>query len=301
MKFILLNYIDRSGSSFLMNELSKHPYVLTFPEMAHWSGILLRNGSIPFSLKKKPFLNAENEIKEHPQLKQWNISCEILRQLQGKTYSEVFFDLLSTYAAKVNAKAKVWVFKQQFFDAIPNIEDAFRARGFKITPLILLRHPCAIFNSQLKAKEQFPELSFNNNPLFFSKQWNALQKATKISDIQTVYYEELLENTKTIITQLYQQWQLNTNATFQNTGTYFQTLNETEKILHDNITSAADKNRIDAWKNELGDKYQQYLKRKLVDTQTQKYYIPGKPMFIWLTVTFDIIYKFKNLLKRFFR
>ncbi len=304
MKLIILNYIDRSGSTFLINRLSRHPDILVFPEAAVFSSYLLKNPQQQFkadnSLIRKIFvLSRENKQPDPWQLK------ELINRNRSKEISniDVFIEMLGTYAQKHNNKAGIWIFKQPNMLVLLENTKKITVPGFEIKYACIIRDPRAVFNSQLKASQDFPDLSFYNNPLIAANIWlyfyNKAKSFSGNPDFYLVYYEQLIRQYKKEFEALMKFIDPDINSDlYLKKGKLVNLLSETEKNLHPKINDQPDILRIDAWKEEL-----KPLMIKLIDNYTlKKQYIPeykGNSLHVnaLIRLLAEIYYKLRIVMK----
>lgn len=304
MKLIILNYIDRSGSTFLANQLSRYPDVLVFPEAGFFSGWLLKNPQQKF--KVDDFLDKRISIllEEKNQLDLWQLKELVNRNWSKETANiDVFLEMLRIYAEKYNNNAGIWVFKQPNMLTFMENNKELTVPGFEIKYACILRDPRAVFNSQLKASRDFPNLSFYKNPLVAAYTWlyfyNKAKSFSGNSNFYTVYYEQLIRQYKEEFSafMIFMGLNVNSNLYIQK-GKLFELLSETEKSLHSKINDEPDILRIDAWKEEL-----KPLMIRLIDDYTlKKQYIPeykrnNPPVFFLIRLLAEIYYKIRIILK----
>ncbi|UCH15429.1 MAG: sulfotransferase [Bacteroidales bacterium] len=304
MKLIILNYIDRSGSTFLVNQLSRYPDILVFPEAGIFSSYLLKKPQQQFkadsSLKRKISVL----LKEREQPDPWQLTELINRNHSKETSNiDVFIEMLVTYAEKHNNKAGIWVFKQPNMLSLLENSKKLTVPGFEIKYVCIIRDPRAVFNSQLKASQDFPELSFYKNPLVSAHTWlyfyNKAKSFSGNSDFHLVCYEQLIKQYKKEFEALMKfiGHDINSSLYFKK-GELVNLLYETEKRLHPKINDQPDVLRIDAWKEEL-----KPLMIKLIDKYTlKKQYIPeykgnGFHINALIKLLAEIYYKLRIVMK----
>ena len=304
MKLIILNYIDRSGSTFLANQISKFSEILVFPETCFFSGYLLKNPQQKFKVDNSLKRRISILLEEKNQLHQWHLSELVNRNWSKETANiDVFFEMLRIYAEKHNSKARIWVFKQpNMFTLIEN-NNKLKVPGLEIKYICIIRDPRAVFNSQLKASRDFPDLSFYKNPLVAAYTWLYFYNKTKSfsgnSDFYLVYYEQLISRYNEEFSALMKFLEHNVNSDlYCKKGKLFELLSETEKSLHSKINDEPDILRIDAWKEEL-----KPLMIRLIDNYAlKKQYIPeyeknNPPVNFVIRLLAEIYYKMRIVLK----
>ncbi len=257
MKLIILTYVDRSGSTFLANQISRCPSVFVFPEAGGLSRYLLENPLQKF--KGNKFLEKRLLIKtkQNYQLQQWPLKELINRSWDIATKNiDVFIEMLKLYAAKLGSKADIWMFKQPNLFSLHENKGYLNKQPFKLEHICLLRDPRAVFNSQYSASKLFPTLSFYKNPLISAHTWLYFYKKAKIyskdTNFHLVYYEKLLLDLPGQLKELGKFLGIETPS-FKviGKGKLFNLLSDIEKILHQKIDDNPDGSRSNAWEIEL--------------------------------------------------
>lgn len=271
MKLIIINYIDRSGSTFLANQIGKYPKVLVFPEAGFFSAYLLKNPLQKFKFNNYLIKRISTLSEEKNNSDQWQLKELINRNRNKETVNiNVFIEMLKIYAEKHNNKAKLWIFKQtNIFNLMEN-NKRIKVPGFKIKYVCIIRDPRAVFNSQYKVSRHFPNLPFYKNPLVAAHTWLYFYNKTKSFsgdlDSYIIYYEKLISQCNKELLKLFKFMGLNVSYNYKvQNDNLFERLSETEKKLHSKINDKPDIMRITAWKEEL-----KPLMIKLIERHTLK-------------------------------
>lgn len=254
MKLVFLQYIDRSGSSYLANLLSNNKQVYVFPEAGYLNSILLKNPSRKFRKGNAIQRRLEEDSESHFQMKHWPIKELFELKLNNTTYFELFLRLLKLYARKHKLNKLLWVFKFQYTPGVIKYINEAIFNGFEFYSILLFRDPRAICNSQIRVAKEYPQLVFSQNPLILIKKWNKFyREASKVYPNESkliVKFEDLIkQSTETHIS-------LSAFLTIEreldeNENNYYSQLTAIEKQLHSQIINNPTDERVHAWETEL--------------------------------------------------
>jgi len=246
MRLIFLSYINRSGSSFLAQQLSKYDDIFVFPE-----GDALID---EFLLKSKINLNPDYLIKlfsKDYKLKNWNITEKEINTITPKYNSkkDIFLNILLTIKNKYKPDANILIFKKQ--DAFIKNDKLKKILNHNIELISIIRDPRAIFISQKNALGPYKNKPFNINPLITSYSWGSyINKISYINNAIIIKYEDFVNNTdkseKTVLDQISSNKKKSSKSI-----TYWDLLSDAEKKLHSNIDKEPQNESINKWKQTI--------------------------------------------------
>lgn len=235
MEFVFLTYIDRSGSTFVLNCLNKIETIAVCPEGDLLFELFLRNPNAKISSVAEAI---ENNFYKDKKLCQWNFSfSEIELALQNTTNKQVFESLLSQYAKRVNPLSEVVVIKALEVIYLKNVI----SENYK--NIRLIRDPRACFVSQKKA-------GFNSNPFKTAKYWAYNTTNLDLGDSFSLYYEDLIKDYSNSFSQLLDFINVENNTKLVESDSSDYIFSSTLH-LHKNINSSPLVSRIYAWKTEI--------------------------------------------------
>lgn len=255
-KFIFISYINRSGSTLLLNMLSKLKGFFVCPESNQFFDLFLQKPNEFFG-ESLAFRNKFHlAISQDPQIKHLKLDkiYGIDKIPKGGTNLEMFFNLLDDYKNLVMPGAKHIVYKHnnlyQLMDKVPIIP------GHKTMFITLIRDVRGIFASQCKTVNPYSGHRLNNNPLITAYSWNKLINHTIYNanrkNIYTIKFEDLISNNKTCIVELLKKLDISNPVTEFNRSFWLENrLPEQEKSLHPNINLSPVLEKPEEWKEEL--------------------------------------------------
>lgn len=168
MKVVFLSYINRSGSTFLANELSKSKGICVCPESEFLVSCFLSKPKAAFNKRQQAqtikLLFSESKFVHWGLLK-----TEVEEVLQFSTCrSDAFMQILLAYKQKQKPNAKAIVFKHN------NILKKTKGLSFvncEVYYLALQRLPLAIFESQKRTFDPETGKVMCANPLALAMKW----------------------------------------------------------------------------------------------------------------------------------
>lgn len=260
---VLVSYVNRSGSSFFFEQVSKSPYVVACLEAEVLIYELLLNPHKRIS--SKIIRNIIGWLKTDPKLSSWNLTKDDLKGINTTDYCiEAFIKILKCYARKVKPKADTIFFKgTKLIDVFIDCEDVIKENGFN--SLCIIRDPRAVFNSQKKSVSSISNKPFSSNPLSFAYEWETFVRKTlylkKKGNIILLMYEEIVSNPQSVIEKL-SGILPSTSFVKTDKGDYFSRLPIAQVHLHENIIDEPNVKRLTAWEYEL-DKTDIFIVNKL--------------------------------------
>lgn len=254
--FIFISYINRSGSTLLLNMLSKLKGFFVCPESNQFFDLFLQKPNEFFG-ESLVFRNKFHlAISQDPQIKHLKLDkiYGIDKIPKGETNLEMFFNLLDDYKNLVMPGAEYIVYKHNNLYQI--IDKVSIIPGHKTMFITLIRDVRGIFASQCKTLNPYSGHRLNNNPLITAYSWNKLINHTiyyanrKI--IYIIKFEDLISNNKTCIVELLKKLEISNPVNEFNRSFWLENrLPEQEKSLHPNIILSPALEKLEEWKEEL--------------------------------------------------
>ncbi len=248
---ILLAYQNRSGSSFLFEQLSKYANVCVCLEAEVLIYELLMH---PFDhFTKIGFEKVLDWSANDPKFIHWNLGSEELKGLLNvKTNFDAFVFILKAYKNKVLPEANAIAFKgTKVIDFLRTYPKLIQASKFITVGLV--RDPRGIFNSQKGNIDSIGRLPFAQSAVSFSLSWNRyIKKMTEIEakyEMKIIKYEDFIANT-----EVQNVWGHPITISFRAEGNYYKRIPESQKHLHKLVPLEPKPLRINAWQNELDEK-----------------------------------------------
>lgn len=246
--YIFIGYCDRSGSTFLLNELNKIEGVVVCPELDLLVRVLLKNPHK--EINPKFSRNFRQAILSDKKFEFWDIPIS----LNGcKTRIDLFFKIINDYSQKLNKSPRFIVFKErsilEYYKVLSNSNQ-------KTYFLSLVRDPRAVYASQKRTINFSQNRLMSKNALTTARIWNRhcnnIEKLEKNNSyFKTITYEELIGNVELTIQNLI-DWFLKTYSKIsykfdRESQPFFDKVTEKHILVGEPPIT----NRIIAWKNEL--------------------------------------------------
>lgn len=205
--FVFIYYVSRSGSTFLMNELSKAKGVLTCPEGDILIDIFLRVKNRNRLVTINDWQKISNKLAQNEKMQIWRLDLiKLGYRVINKRFKDAFFQVLLSYAEAFNDRTDYIMFKSTLLiNRELSIEDFVEKRKIKIISLI--RDSRGIYASQKKFK-LFPSgHQMADNPITVSYKWENHYKISLYyahNDFFSIFlYEELIRNLDRVIIKIY--------------------------------------------------------------------------------------------------
>ena len=247
LQTILITYINRSGSTFLLNQLSKFKGVLVIPEGEILVEKLLRHP------EQNTYINLCVLFKNDFKLQSWNLSIEDINNIDTQSNNiVVFFNVLNKYREINYPDSDILLFKAYEFIHMENLfkRDIQERYNFKI--IVIIRDIRAIFASQ--KKNYYRGRVLENNPYSAVIKWNEFIRNYQKSanDLIPVQYESLILNFKNVLNNLLIKInpELQKRVKIEN-KTVSDKLPPSQRNLHQFINLPPIEAKVDQWKNEL--------------------------------------------------
>jgi hypothetical protein len=315
MDYIFLTYINRSGSTFLANELSKFNEILVCPEADILANLLLVKPQEDIRKSGNFILKS---LKSDSQLRSWGLTeVDFYWPEDVITRFDAFKQVLSTFARKQQRHPKYIVYKaERLFQLVPGISLLQEDNGANFFFISLIRDIRAIFYSQYTTYLPASNKTFSNNPVATSLYWNnyiATIKKYRTPLHLSIHYEDLILEFNSSMKKICGFLSLNATIQKNRTGELVHYMPETHKKIHKNIGQAPLKERVTYWKSHLdmkdsfliekaSGKYLGLLGYNKTSTQKLSYFYTI--LFVWLKFTYrlrilcvKIIFKIKNILE----
>jgi len=247
----LVAYMNRSGSSFFFEQISKCSKVTVCLEAEVLVYELLQKPKKKLSSSK--INNIYKWIETDRKLSNWKLSTSDLQGLEKSNYNiDAFIRILESYAQKVNPKAEYIFFKAtKLIDFLGKHQDVMKE--YNIQSIGIIRDPRAIYNSQCSNKISDSNACFSNNPYSFAIEWNSYIKKIvtleKEKKIQLFFFENIVSEIEVVNITLTSKFGISFIGS--DIGNYCKRLPAQQIHLHKNISTKPNKNRISAWKEEL--------------------------------------------------
>jgi hypothetical protein len=256
MKILFLTYLNRSGSTFLANQLSKSPEICVCPESDILYELLLTNPLKEFYADRKKFWYVLNELEKDKKFSLWNFNrIELFDKISTCRNSlEICITILTCYTGKHKPDASVVLFKNseliRLIAALP--ESAIK--HYNLEWIGLTRDIRAIYVSQSTTYSPHTGKPMCTNPYSLALQWNSFIKQSisynELNYFHNLRYEDLIQDTHMVITNITAALGVNYQLTwiYEKKGDIDEVLSQEYHEIHPLVNQLPDKSRVYHWK-----------------------------------------------------
>jgi len=241
--YIFIGYCDRSGSTFLLNELNKIDGVVVCPELDLLVRLLLKN---PHKEINPRFLrNFRQAISNDKKFVLWDIPID---STGCKSRIDFFFKIIDNYSYKFIQNPRFIVFKERsILEYYKVLGNSYRNVCF----VSLIRDPRAVFASQKRTINLSQNRLMSNNALTTARIWNRHCRTNERIDIKTIIYERLIGNLEFTIQGLFRWIEKSDSSLSYKTDIEAQPFYNKIEEKHTLVSEPPIISRINAWEKEL--------------------------------------------------
>ena len=254
---LFLIYQNRSGSTFLANQLSGNSNIAVAPEGHEGLQRLLAKHTGARSREKRVERLLE-DIRTDPKLSSWQLDPEIVSHKMADLHDPfaMFVALCEAFADKHRPDARSVVVKGHFLHsllmspALHGLKDDRSIRG-----LYLLRDPRAMFASQKKSISSRSGNPMQDNALVAGLRWHQFarqaERAERSGNAMIVRYEDLILDNATTFASVLDFIGEDPAVEAEQSGALIDFIPENQKHLHTNIDSGPMRDRVFSWQKTL--------------------------------------------------
>lgn len=241
--YIFIGYCDRSGSTFLLNELNKIEGVVVCPELDLLVRFLLKN---PHKEINPRFLrNFRQAISNEKKFTLWDFP---INSTGCNRRIDLFYKIIDDYSQKFTKSPKFIVFKER---SILEYYKALSNSNRNVSFVSLVRDPRAVFASQKRTINFSQNRVMSNNALTTARIWNRHCRTNERIDIKTITYERLISNLEFTIQSLFRWIEKSDSSLSYKTDLEAQPFYNKIEEKHTLVSEPPVISRISAWKKEL--------------------------------------------------
>lgn len=254
-KFIFLSYVNRSGSTYLINILSKKKGFFVCTEANILIDLFLKdplNYSGNSIIFKRQFSHA---ITYDEQLKLWDLKRVYKKKIpKGQTNFEMLLNLLNSYKELFSPSSEYIVFKSNNLIQVYNEHTLNNQKN--IFYISLIRDVRGIFASQRKTINPYTKKVLNKNPLITAYAWKNLINQTFINtecnNIFAIRYEDLISDNEKSLQKLFYKFNIPWLTIEPNEKLWIENrIPLKEKNIHPHIKQNPIPMKINSWEEEL--------------------------------------------------
>jgi hypothetical protein len=262
VKIVFLSYINRSGSTFLANALSKSPDVCVCPEAEILYDIFLQYPDKQWNSELIEIRRALKILQGDRKFKLWNLNDDVVKSvLQNKrTRLEIFLDILKLYQERNNMGAKIILYKHTWMiKLIPRLDESI-IQKLDLNWILLIRDIRAVYASQKNTISPLTHKPMCTNCYSLAKDWNYFAseylKLSANNNVIFVQYEDLIGSTGEKIEQITNTLKIpfNLNWIREKKGKVFELLSSDYQQIHGNIDLEPTIIHVDKWRKILTNK-----------------------------------------------
>jgi hypothetical protein len=268
IKIVFISYLNRSGSTYLSNLLSKSSEICVCPESdALVELLLLRPAKFPGSSTLKKLKIA---IISEPKLSAWKLSQGILNKISGdSTCFEYFIHIVKGYRDQVKPDAGTIVFKaERLIHLYLPLHSHCHSR-YSLKWISIIRDSRAIYNSQKNTYFPGTVRKMANSPVVTAMRWNVFLRKnlqyTVFSDFFLIYFEKLVQDVNNEFDAVIKFLGIKSFNVMSVTGDLSIRLPDSHKRIHERIDELPNTDTISKWRQGLNlwEKWVlQYLNKK---------------------------------------
>ena len=254
-EIIFAMYVSRSGSSLILNELSKHPKILSLNEWAIPPEYIGINGF------KSPAVSNSNEARQIlsdicVRSKLSKDHCELL-SIANLAYPITAFEMIITImncvADSMKPEAEIIIYKG---DPVNSwwFHSFEQKKNYQF--LLISRDPRGIYNSQQKSRYAYSGGCFSLSPYQTCKEWLSLQQIDE-ENIIRVEFEYFLSNQNKATLEVLEKMQL--SGELSDPSSFGIGIPIEELHLHENLSKSTMKEKASEWNTELSEKHKRFI------------------------------------------
>jgi len=252
----LVSYINRSGSTFLLNELNKYNQIVSLPEGERVVKFLLQNPTKKIKDYKDLVIKINQMIERDQKLRLFGVSINESDIISCQNYIDVFFKFILKSANFLKPDAEVLVFKDtrlvKYFERLVQLETKYNLKF-----IFLTRDPRAIYCSQKKTIGSWG-VPMSLNPLITAEEWNHFErlkldvKSKSYNNLHEISYENLISDIELEMKKLFEATDISKESIVKtNQSNYVNLIPLHLRTIHQNINKQPIPEMVESWKFEL--------------------------------------------------
>lgn len=254
---VILIHLNRSGSTFLANQVSAHPQICVCPE-AHLALQRLLGGKYRRQSIAQKIKRLLADVSGDQKLASWGLNPDLVAaRVRGAADDvEAFHGLLNAYADTICPQATAVMVKGYFFiDLIQRRRFAGLARGREAKAILLMRDPRAIFNSQKRSISSTLHRPMQESAIACALRWRIYMR--HVSQLAAdprcllVQYEQWTADNDAQLARLFAFLGLAPQAAGAAAARLATAIPSNQRHLHQNIAKGPLVERNLAWKQSL--------------------------------------------------
>jgi hypothetical protein len=253
-RLIFLCYLNRSGSTYLANLLSKSPNVCVCPESDTLVELFLAKPGK--KLHPSAIDTLKRAVKSGPKLSVWGYTEKTINALpSGANNFNSFLYLLTDYQKRTKPGAEILVFKAERLLELYEAYAKLSPPGYDINWLAVVRDVRAVYASQKRTLFPGTQKPMSFSPVATTMHWNkyAVQclKNIRKQGFLLIRYEDLILNYERTFSSLLKSLHIATFDFVSAKGDLMQRLPESHRKIHTTIDDSPDPASIKRWEKEL--------------------------------------------------
>lgn len=272
MNLVFISYINRSGSTFLLNLFSKSKDILACPEAEILVNEFLILPEKKFTLNELYIQKLNKYIKHDLKFKNWNLKFQEISGIKNvRKNFDAFVYILNKYREKVKPKAKFIIFKAERIVHLYNSISEEDKIKYNLKLILIIRDCRAIFASQKSTYFIDKQKPMSSNPVYTAILWNIFLSKYKIlkkrNDVILIKFEDLISNLHAKFCELLDIISIS-EFDFSDSvaGDLYDRIPLNQKEIHKNILDAQKLDKINDWNQTLSRK-----EIKLIELTSCKY------------------------------
>jgi hypothetical protein len=255
MGVVFLAYVNRSGSTFLSQQLSRSPDVCVCPEANVPLRKLVENLDPGLGLGPRGLERLNRALSEDSKLRTWGLTEDGVALSESMPRVDALHRLIDAYRASTKPEARWILCKGPFFlDAYRGLADALRERGVETRCLVLARDGRAVFASQKRSRSTNTGQPMQVDPVLAGRTWSRfiLQalKAERQADVLLMRYEAVIQDPEGALARALRFLGVPAEEV-DDVGDLWERIPGPQRSLHERVHRTADASRIEIWRDQL--------------------------------------------------
>jgi hypothetical protein len=307
-RIIFLCYLNRSGSTYLAQQLSRAEAILACPEAEILVQEFLEDPAAPFHAEHR-LSRIIRHSQEDYKLRTWDLQESQIKNIHSAaTNLEAFITLLCAYRDRIKPSATIILFKAERLLALVNKIRETAQGEYPLHFISMIRDVRAVYASQ-KSTPMLPgDKPMSKNPVKTAMQWKHFVSATLTlknkGNVLCLSYENLVTDIAGTLNNLLASLVLKgTNLSDNSMKDLSHVMPDDQKAIHSNITSPPIAGKMVEWKDVLSDREvftcQAITKKMMHELGYQPVPLPMKYNLLYLVFPWSMIYYYaRNVLKK---
>jgi len=256
LELIFLTYVNRSGSTYLANLLSKSEEILVCPEAEVLVNVFLETPSHKFVIYDSIKSKLRKHFIQDEKLRYWGLNPDDLRSLKScRKNFDAFCQILKRYQERIKPNATKIVFKaERLIDIYTRIPSELKKK-YNLKFIAIIRDCRAIYNSQkftlLLNRVDYMSDNLVETSIFWRNFVSICLTYEINDDFFIIKYEDLILNLDKTFSALLKISGIKHFEIYKKGGDLYGRIPQNQLYLHENIICDPIEEKVNDWISEL--------------------------------------------------